>query len=1514
MVTSSRAHQRRESTRVGRAVIAGSITAALAGTLVLPLGPGTAPAMAVDDTQPSTTSATSLYESNWQDLMAIAMASELTQVDVGTYGPRLGELRYSGDWALNQIIDHSAFFRDETSSTKYNQIHDFDSSLQYDASGAAVQTYLDYDGAPTPVEATRSYLAVPGKPFVVVRYAATNTGGSSLTWNVLDQVHLNNPDRPSGTVSASYDGGRDAIFANLTGVGGAYVAYGAFQAADSHQIGDDGESNPAASDASPWFQFDDSGTLGDNGSLSAADVSIAFQDSLTIPAAGAAEICFFITARGTLGAAQSAADVATSQTCDDWFDDAEASWGTWFAGGARPNTGDTGVDQAFDTGLMTIKQMQNPTIGGIPATSNPASYGYKVWARDASVTAMGLDVTGHYAEAEKFWRWMADVQKVDGTFNTTFDLWTGAVVTFVEPEHDSIGMFLLGVWRHFALTNDTGFLGDLYPAIDAAASFISTNIDSTYGLGPADASIWEEQQEYNMFSQSMYVAGLWAAQYAAIESDESADRDNWAGAASTIRSAIQRSYGWNPAGLWNETDGYYDRALNLDHTPRTTVDGSTMAAIAWGVIDAASARAQSHAATVQGYLERDTWGIARYEGDTYYGTSPYSPAGDEALGDEPAWPQPGMYMGLYELYTGQADRTYERLQWYASRTAQGYVPMGEAVSWVSQQPIVSTTAEPITASVFLMTTLAYQGDFEPRIVPPGSNAGAYATIDVSPGTTGDWPQYAEIPYFTSATTSTSSGSPMSKIRRLYVSNDADNLYIRIDNASGSLSGYSTEPQFAIHVYSEDFDHGGGIASTPAAFYGRGLEHPMSFLAARWSDSANLSHFYVNSGAWTWDANLGGVIAPQWDVTTGRIEAVIPLSALASSGDPNPGSWAYMAVALAYHDPGSDTWYDDDIMPIHYRLTTDAQAWLYGDTEGAAIENVATDQARYAPSDPVGITVSVANRSVVDLDDATVTVDFTHEGLTAASSQAETIDLAAGAMADVTFTWTPPVTDYTGYKLDVTLTDENSVVIDTAASAADVSSDWARYPRYGFMTDYPEQNPAKSEYLMSQLNDFHINGLQFYDWQWKHHVPLAGTVGSPAPSWEDIQGRYTSGATVTNLVAAAHDRGMVAQNYNLAYGAWSGYGEDGSGVDPAWGMWWNDNCTNQAGFDLPGDWATPRVYWFDPADTDWQDYIIDREADAIDVYDFDGWHVDSFGDVGTVYDCSGNLLDNDDGISDLLAAAKSGLAPARITFNAVANFSTDVHDAANLEFNYVEAWETLGQTTYDDLKQIIDHNWSVTGKPTVIAGYVDYDYAKTTTTHQKLFNDAGVRFLNSLLTAAGGGHIELGEGVQMLSNEYFPSRKVAMSASLYSATRDLYDFTVANSTLLADPDLAANYRTVQLPGVSTSTDGEAGTVWTFSRQKDGYDVLHLLNMVSATSEEWRDRDADMPGPQILDDVVVKYYYGTGSLGDVMVASPDSDHGAFTTLSHTTGSDGSGNYVQFTLPSFEYWDMVVVEVDR
>lgn len=150
--------------------------------------------------------------------------------------------------------------------------------------------------------------------------------------------------------------------------------------------------------------------------------------------------------------------------------------------------------------------------------------------------------------------------------------------------------------------------------------------------------------------------------------------------------------------------------------------------------------------------------------------------------------------------------------------------------------------------------------------------------------------------------------------------------------AGTLPGYNTEPKLAMMLYSEDYNHNGATPSLGTGFFGGTLDRPMQYLVARWSDSTTFSRFKVVSGAWAWDSNITSVIAPQWDTTSGRMEMVIPISVLTSSGSVNQGSWANFNVALAYHNPSTNTWTDDDILPIHYRLTASGTAWLYGNSD------------------------------------------------------------------------------------------------------------------------------------------------------------------------------------------------------------------------------------------------------------------------------------------------------------------------------------------------------------------------------------------------------------------------------------------------------------------------------------------------------------------------------------------------------------------------------------------------------
>src|ERR1700677_4211505 len=409
----------------GALFLAGTITA---GAVVANHGPSPVAhpvAAHTTDTTPTSTSAASIYLSNWSNIQALWMAPKLNQTQTATYGPRIAELHYSGAWGINQIVDYTGFFRDTTDNVKYDQPQNFTTTGYLDQYGVLHGTYGTYSGASTPIQMERDYVLVPNEPFMVVRYTLTNPSSTtSYNWNVLDQVHLNNTDT-SDNVVGSYDSTRNAMFANMTASGQYVVFLGALQPVSSYQVGNDADCPPTDATASAWCQFDSTGGLHDNASLSTPDMDLGFQNSVTIAPDTSQTLYYYLGIQSTMSAAQSASDTARAQTGSYWYSTTATDYTNWLNAGLTVSTTDTGVNTAYLCNLVVIKNSQNPGDGLFPAATNPGSYGYKAWVRDSSFDAMALDAAGHYTEAAQYWDWMAANQESGGYWWTTYDLWSG---------------------------------------------------------------------------------------------------------------------------------------------------------------------------------------------------------------------------------------------------------------------------------------------------------------------------------------------------------------------------------------------------------------------------------------------------------------------------------------------------------------------------------------------------------------------------------------------------------------------------------------------------------------------------------------------------------------------------------------------------------------------------------------------------------------------------------------------------------------------------------------------------------------------------------------------------------------------------------------------------------------------------------------------------------------------------------------------------------------------------------
>lgn len=509
-----------------------------------------------------------------------------------------------------------------------------------------------------------------------------------------------------------------------------------------------------------------------------------------------------------------------------------------------------------------------------------------------------------------------------------------------------------------------------------------------------------------------------------------------------------------------------------------------------------------------------------------------------------------------------------------------------------------------------------------------------------------------------------------------------------------------------------------------------------------------------------------------------------------------------------------------------------------------------------------------------------------------------------------FSMSLPDRDFTGYLLIVRALDLGDQELAVAMTGVDCSSVWTKFPRYGYLWDYGHNTETTRK--IAQLARYHLNGLQFYDWQYRHHIPVSPDI----ESWRDWSGREISGAAVRSYLDAAHQMGMVGMNYNMIYAANRSYLTDGSGVEPSWRL------IKENGEDFTCDMDASRgpvgvLQYFNPLNPDWQQYIFSREQDVFSAFPFDGWHGDTIGEMGVMQTAEGSPLGYDengkpiDRVKDtytaFLNAAKAALGDKYLVFNPVGAQGIENVNISQVDMLYTEFWpwdrDDRGKL-YDDYfsihRAILQANEQSGGKSLVVAGYINYKHPSA------YFNPPAVLLMDSIVFASGGSRIELGNGDGMLSNEYFPDdRHKKMDADLQSAVQRMYDFIVAYENLLRDGQKLIE-RNVLIRQASVSTNGKANSVWYFAKEDEAHEIYHFINLLG-TDNEWRDTEQIKQAPVLQENLEVTIYTDF-PVKEVCLASPDATDLSVHVLPFESGSDESGTFIAFTLPALAYWDMV------
>ena len=451
----------------------------------------------------------------------------------------------------------------------------------------------------------------------------------------------------------------------------------------------------------------------------------------------------------------------------------------------------------------------------------------------------------------------------------------------------------------------------------------------------------------------------------------------------------------------------------------------------------------------------------------------------------------------------------------------------------------------------------------------------------------------------------------------------------------------------------------------------------------------------------------------------------------------------------------------------------------------------------------------------------------------------------------------------GYGIEAELVDGKGRVTSSASTAIDVQESWLSYPRYGFFTDFDSDRSGES--ALEWLTRFHINGLQFYDWQYRHD-----SLVSPSNTYTDPLGRTLSLDTVRGIIEDAHERGIAAMAYLAVYAASLSFAEQ----HHEWRLF--DDKGQPCNFEDFLGLMNPNP------DSPWVKHLLTECERTLTELHFDGLHVDQYGEPKVGYTESGESVDLPASFQSFIGALKNRFPGASVTFNAVGNWPIDSLAAAPQDFVYIELWPET--PSYQDVFDIVRGGREKSGgKPVVIAQYVPVEH------------EANIRLSDALIFSLGGSRIELGEEGRLLTDPYFPKHQ-AIPADLEQVFRRYYDFAVRYGELIGPSAESFDVEDISIPvGVRP-----------IFRRTGKMIALHLVNFTGIEHAHWCEVH---PAPQSLQRVSLSFPTD-GNVRAVWSATPDKELLGLKQLPWYEEMD----HIHVTIPTLDYWTMVVLEIDQ
>lgn len=309
--------------------------------------------------------------------------------------------------------------------------------------------------------------------------------------------------------------------------------------------------------------------------------------------------------------------------------------------------------QALYRESTRVLRLATATNGAIIASPDTTSlvvggdtYNY-CWWRDGGYVSKAMDEAGLYQQAQRFLTFAQQCQSPDGSWvHRHFP--DGAIGSTWHPppflQVDQTASVLAATWHHFKRAGDADVLLDLWPMVKGAANFLTEFKDPSTQLPAASYDLWEERSALHLYSTAAVVHALERA--ARIAEQLGKEPGRWRRASVEYHDAALRSF-WDPAA------GRFLRSLGPSDD---RLDASVLLALKLGLLPTGDPRFALTVDAVEARLWRPPLGgLARYEGDSYYGA-------------ENPWIVCTLWLAEARLRLGDRERCRELLEWVAARS------------------------------------------------------------------------------------------------------------------------------------------------------------------------------------------------------------------------------------------------------------------------------------------------------------------------------------------------------------------------------------------------------------------------------------------------------------------------------------------------------------------------------------------------------------------------------------------------------------------------------------------------------------------------------------------------------------------------------------------------------------------------------------------------------------------------------------------------------------------------------